>query len=201
VNLESLTISHILDAVAAKTPAPGGGAVASVTAALAAALGQMVVQYSLGKRNLTEHEPVHRQALETLRTAQHRALALADEDAHAYTRLNVVLKLDANDPRRAREMPDAVNAALAPPRQTAELGLRVLGVLQQLAGRSNRMLASDLAIAAILAEATVRAAAWNVHINLPLVGDQRLRDDLACELAGSVEKARTTCGHIEQSCR
>ena len=47
-----LTLDQFLDSVAAKTPAPGGGAVASAVGALSAALAGMVVSYSTGKKNL-----------------------------------------------------------------------------------------------------------------------------------------------------
>ena len=49
------TIGSALEAIAAKQPTPGGGAVASLTAALAAATARMVLHYSLGKPLLAEH--------------------------------------------------------------------------------------------------------------------------------------------------
>ena len=45
----TLTVEEFSDMLAAKTPAPGGGAVAAVTAAHAAALGAMVLEFTIGK--------------------------------------------------------------------------------------------------------------------------------------------------------
>ena len=43
------TVQELLCSVAARTPAPGGGAVAATVGALAAALSEMVGNYSQGK--------------------------------------------------------------------------------------------------------------------------------------------------------
>ena len=43
-------IDEFLDAAAAKRPAPGGGSVTALAGALAASMGEMVVNYSVGKR-------------------------------------------------------------------------------------------------------------------------------------------------------
>ena len=80
------------------------------------------------------------------------------------------------------------------------LCLDVLEQLQELVGRSNRMLASDLAIAAILAEAAIRAAAWNVRINLPQVSDAATGAKYQAEMDAALERAHTLAVDIERSC-
>ena len=45
----TLSVEEFSDMLAAKTPTPGGGAVAAVTASHAAALGAMVLEFTLGK--------------------------------------------------------------------------------------------------------------------------------------------------------
>ena len=48
-DLVDLPLKDFIQAVAAKTPTPGGGSVAAATAALGAALGVMVARYSKGE--------------------------------------------------------------------------------------------------------------------------------------------------------
>ena len=55
-SLSSLRFAELLDQIGAKTPAPGGGAVACASGALAASLAHMVVAYSLGKKWLAAHQ-------------------------------------------------------------------------------------------------------------------------------------------------
>src|SRR5262245_33046677 len=86
--LASLTLHDFLAQVGAKTPAPGGGAVASAAGAIAAALAKMVVSYSIGKKSLAEHQPMLQQAAGSLERASALLLALADEDAAAYGLVN-----------------------------------------------------------------------------------------------------------------
>jgi formiminotetrahydrofolate cyclodeaminase len=95
-----LTLTQFIDAVGAKVPAPGGGAVASTVGAIAAALGRMVVSYSIGKKNLAEHQPLLVDADARLLRAAKVLMLLADEDAAAYSAVNELSKLPEGDPRR-----------------------------------------------------------------------------------------------------
>jgi len=50
------TIAEFLDGTAARQPAPGGGSVAALVGALSAAIGEMVLNYSIGKKGLEPHQ-------------------------------------------------------------------------------------------------------------------------------------------------
>lgn len=190
----------LIESIAAKTPTPGGGAVASITAALASALGRMVVNYSVEKKSLAKHEPVNREALQTLEKAGKDSLELAEADARAYARLNDLWKLDKNDVRRKNEFPAAVDAAIAAPRAVLQSSMGMLAMMAKLPATTNSMLHSDLAIAAILADAAARSAAWNVRINLPMLEDAEKRTTLEGELEHSLSESRILCQAIEQAC-
>ena len=146
----SQSVAGFLTGLAAKSPTLGGGAVAAITAALADALGSMVVRYSIGKRALAEHEALHQQSLTELEKLRVRALDHARADAEAYSRLNDLMRLPAEDPRRTAEWPAAVSAAIDAPMLVLIDALRLLSLLTDLAGKISAMLASDLAIAAVL---------------------------------------------------
>ena len=47
---QTTSIENFLEAAAAKQPTPGGGSVAALAGALAAAMGEMVLNYTLGRR-------------------------------------------------------------------------------------------------------------------------------------------------------
>jgi len=182
--LPSLTLGGLLAAIAAKTPAPGGGAVASITGALA----QMVLSYSLGKKSLAPHEAELAQAMHVLGNARGLLLGLADEDAAAYGAVNELGRLPETDPRRIAEYPLAVEASVQVPLATAAACVDLLRLFARLAGITNRQLRSDLAIAAILCDAAVRASRWNVLVNagsLPPAGQGRVMETIATLTAES----------------
>lgn len=200
-DLAATPLAELLSAVASKTPTPGGGAVAAVTGALAAATAGMVVAYSIGRKSLAAHEPRLLEAERTLTAARAAFLRLADEDAAAYAPLNELLRLPPGDARRGRELGPAVVAALMPPRAMLGAALSVLHLAESLAPITNRNLRSDLGVAAVLAAAAARAAAWNIEVNLPLVADEAQRAALARESRAGSDEAAARCARVEAACR
>ena len=185
-----LSVDEFLMQVAAKTPTPGGGAVASLVGALAAALADMVVSYSLGKKSLEAHQPDLENAAQRLHRARTLLLALAYEDAQAYGTANELGKLELWDPRR-QELPAALLASAQVPLAVAAASCDLLRLFTTLAPISNANLKSDLTIAAILAEATVRCAGWNVIVNLP-----RLEAAVAASLRDQLDTYERTAAEL-----
>lgn len=197
--IETLTLSQLLDDLAAKTPAPGGGAVAGTVGALAGALGEMVVAYSVGKKSLAQHADEHENAVKRLRMARSLMLALAHEDAQAYGLLSEIRRLPEDDPRRIEEEPEVRAAVLGAPRATMAAAMDLLRLLESLAPITNTWLHSDLAVAAVLAEATARSAWWNVRVNLSLA-DEAERSGIVRDGLASLEDARARRERIERAC-
>ncbi|MFI4883444.1 MAG: cyclodeaminase/cyclohydrolase family protein, partial [Phycisphaerales bacterium JB064] len=166
----------LLSAIARKSPAPGGGAVASAAGALAAALGGMVLSYSTGKKDLAQHAQAHEQLAATCSQASCKLLELADADAVAYAELNALQRLPEDDDRRKVALPEAAQRCVDVPLEVQRVCLGLLGAFEELAPIANRWLLSDLKIAAILAEATVRSSDCNVEVNAPTLGEAVSRD-------------------------
>ncbi|MFI4898116.1 MAG: cyclodeaminase/cyclohydrolase family protein [Phycisphaerales bacterium JB059] len=199
--IEHLTVSQLLEALASKTPAPGGGAVAAAVGALAGALGEMVIAYSVGKASLEAHRAELDGASTRLREARERLLALAREDAEAFARLSELRRLPPGDEGRVSEEPAAKRRVLDAPRATLEASIDLLVLLETLTPITNRWLHSDLAIAAVLAEATARAAAWNVRVNLSLLDDPGAREALERERERMTDDAAERAHRVEAGCR
>ncbi|MBL0927832.1 MAG: cyclodeaminase/cyclohydrolase family protein [Phycisphaerales bacterium] len=201
MTLAELRFDQLLQAIAARTPTPGGGAVTAAVAAIAAALGGMVVSYSVGKKSLAEHEPRLREALARLERARAVMLELAEEDAAAYGAMNDLLKLPEADPRRAAELPAVADAATRIPLALIATSADVLRLFDELAAITNRMLRSDLAIAAVLAEAAARASRWNIAVNLPVARDLGRAQGVEHEAERLLAVAAELASSVEQRCR
>lgn len=193
------SLAAFLAATAAKSPTPGGGAVASVTGALAASLAQMVVSYSLGKKNLAAHQPALEEAAKVLENARAMFLRLADEDAAAYGLVNELQRLPETDARR-RELPAALDAAVAVPLTTIAACSDILRLMATLPPITNRHLHSDMGIAAELADAAARASRWNVAVNAAFLGNDARKAETLAQANALLARTRDLRDQIAKAC-
>jgi formiminotetrahydrofolate cyclodeaminase len=149
------TFNQLLDDVAAKTPAPGGGSTAAWATALAAALVEMAAAFA-------EESGGARRA----RELRAQALALAERELTAYQPVLDALRLPKDDPARAERLCQALSDAADSPLEIATTAAEVAGLAAELAATGNRTLEGDANTAAELARAARRAAARLVEINL-----------------------------------
>jgi methenyltetrahydrofolate cyclohydrolase len=165
------SVASFCDTVAAETSAPGGGSVAAVAGGMAAALAAMAARFS--REQWEDAAGVAAQA-EALKA---RLLPLADQDARAYENVLLALRMSKEVEPEVRDLAigDALSKAADVPMAIAEASADVAALAAELAERGNQDLRGDAAAAALLAEASVRASANLVEINLATrEGDERL---------------------------
>ena len=176
-----------LDQVAARTPTPGGGGAAAVTAALAAGLVAMVARFSAAQLPAADSLAGRADQL------RERAAALADQDAAAYRAVLGAYRLPpAGDSSERRErIATALHEATTTPLEIAEIAAHLAGLAADLAAQGNPNLRGDATVAAYLAEASARGAAALVRINVDL-GDlpRGLSGELSARAASAVATAQ-----------
>ena len=172
------TIGGFLEAAAAKQPTPGGGSIAALAAAMAAAMGEMCVNYSIGKKGLEAHADQLHSALGEFHRARLLLLGLMAEDQAAYESLTAAQKLPKDSPERPQAMAAAVAICSAVPQSVAAAALAVLSLTDRLVDAVNVHLLSDLAVCADLAMAALRCAISNLLVNLPLLTDAQQKSRL-----------------------
>ncbi len=91
------------------------------------------------------------------------------EDVAAYGALSEMLKLPEAGRLSHPDYAATVVAAIRAPQTTAGIAMNVLALASTLLEKTNKLLVSDLGIAAVYAHATVHASELNVRINLPLL--------------------------------
>jgi formiminotetrahydrofolate cyclodeaminase len=171
-------LSAYLDEVAAGMPAPGGGSVAAVVGALAAALGEMVANLTLGREKYAAAEATLRPARDRLTALRASLLegAAADEAAYQTYRNAAKLPRTSDDEKTARRaaMQRALIAATNVPLAAARSANEVAKILQTVAREGNPNVRSDAALGALLAEAALRGALLNVRGNAAMLEDREL---------------------------
>jgi len=151
------SLKGFLDAVPARTPAPGGGAVAAVALALAAGLTAMAARFAADDWE-RRAEVVGR--AEELRA---RAEPLADADAAAYG----AFMTERTD--------ETVEQIVAIPFELGELAAEAAELAAVVAAEGNPNVSGDAAAGADLAAAVASIAARLVAINARS-GDARIRE-------------------------
>lgn len=198
--LATLTIDDFLDRLGSKEPVPGGGGAAGVSGAVGAALALMVVSYSIGRKNLVEHQDILGAIDTELQDLRARMMHLADEDASAYAELSALWGLPKSDPRRMEGWDLALDRAIAVPTGIMDAGARLLDLCARLAPICNTLLFSDLAGAAALAEACVRVAGQNVRVNAVMMGNTNATERLLADLEHRRTRASQMRAEIEKVC-
>src|ERR1700691_538541 len=114
---QTTSIEKFLEAASAKQPTPGGGSVAALAGALAAAMGEMVLNYSVGKKGLEEHGAKHQLVLKEFHQTRVAMLQLMLEDQTAYEALSKAKKISSDDPNRGSSIADALQLCIEIPRR------------------------------------------------------------------------------------
>lgn len=185
------TIEAFLSAAAARQPTPGGGSVAALAGAMGAAMGQMVLSYSIGKKNLAAFDAPQKEALAELERAQQVFLQLMVEDQAAFEAVTAAKKLPADAPDRQTTYEAALLACIRVPQALAATSVAVLEVCDRVVEMSNRYLLSDLATCADLAMAAVRTGVNNVRVNVRDVADAGERSHIEASTGQLLQHATT----------
>jgi glutamate formiminotransferase len=177
---------EFVSAVAAPTPTPGGGSVAALAGALAAGLGEMVCGVSLKRKSLEQHHAALAAARARLTALRERLMENVDRDAQSYEVVLRGFKLPkstgAEQATRIQAIDAASKTAAAVPLETAEMAVAVAREIESLSGITISQAASDLRVAASLAETARRGGIENVRANLPSVRDEGWLRDVEARL-------------------
>ena len=171
-DLLDVSLREFLDATAARQPTPGGGSVTALCGALAASLATMALRYTAGKIAFAAYEPELQAALGQLHIARQLLEELIAEDVAAYESLSPMLKLPQAERLAHPDYAAIVVASIRAPETAGAIAHSILELCRQMVDKTNKLLLSDLGIAAAYAHATVHAAELNVRINLPLLPSQ-----------------------------
>ncbi|MEI7836176.1 MAG: cyclodeaminase/cyclohydrolase family protein [Planctomycetota bacterium] len=194
------SVVEFVAATAAKSPTPGGGSVAGVVGALAAALGEMTLNFSKGKKKLAEHEVYHEHLGHRLAKARAMAQALVADDMAAYEVFQAAYKMP-DGPEKVQQVQLATAAAINVPRELTKLALALLADMMEFAGKCAPGLITDLLASAALAEAAARLSDYNVRINLPSVADKAQAAEIKAASAADLARAVAARQEIESATR
>ena len=201
------SLTGFVASVASADPVPGGGSVAAHAGALAAALAQMVAGLTVGKKKYAAVDAEMKTAALEAVSLGNRLAALVKRDAEAYSRVSAAYKLAKEPADAARQRAETITLALLEaaevPLETARCCVDVARLASVVAEKGNSNAVTDAGVAALLAEAGCRGAAYNVRVNVQALDDKSrgsaLERDAAQLVTQVAELAKKTTSIVERA--
>jgi glutamate formiminotransferase/formiminotetrahydrofolate cyclodeaminase len=164
-------IGRFVDEVAQGTPVPGGGAVAALAGALAAALAQMVARLTIGKKKYADAEVDMNTAALSAESLRRKLLTAVERDSRAYTAVIDSYKIDKANPSRETMIQAALKVAANVPLEVMQYALETMRIARVVADRGNANAVTDAAVAVHMALAAIEGAGLNVRVNAHSLSD------------------------------
>ena len=184
-------MSDFLDRLADRTPAPGGGAVAALCAASAAALLEMVAQYTTGGK-WVDREEAMKAVIAEMAELRVRAGRLAQDDAEAFGAVGAAYGLPRSTPEekaaRTAAIQEATRGAAEPPVQVGRVATRLVALADEMVEPANPNVLSDVGVAAATARAALSGSITNITVNAAFLSDADASRALLDEV-GALEAA------------
>jgi glutamate formiminotransferase / formiminotetrahydrofolate cyclodeaminase len=188
------TVRDFVEAVGARTAAPGGGSVAALMAAMGAALGAMVGWLTYGRRKYEHLDATVREHLPLLVEVQEALIRGVDRDSDAFNDYMQALGMPKGTDEEKQARRDAMQAGLKKatlvPFETMELVDRAWHPLLELARIGQYSSRSDIEVGGKALEAGLYGAWRNVLINLGDIRDDEFRAELTARATALMERGQ-----------
>ena len=183
---EEMPLVQFLDAVAGPRATPGGGSVSALAGSLGAALVEMVINLTIGKKGAEGKETELQKIREEAHSCRKALTTAIAQDSLAYQGvMNAFLlpkKTEEEKRKRKEEIQHALKKAADPPLFTTATSLKVMRLCQEAVEKGNPNTISDAAVGALLAGAAMGGGIFNVLINLSALEDKHFVEKMKKEL-------------------
>jgi len=172
MSMNDLSLKAFSEELAAKTSVPGGGGAAALVGALAAALGSMVGNFTVGKKKYADVESDILALMEKADKLRNELLECIDEDAKGFEPLSKAYAIPKEEPGRDEKLEKCLRDAASVPMKIVELSCKVIDLQEEFAAKGSTLMISDAGCGAVLAWSSMYAAALNVFVNTKLMQDK-----------------------------
>ncbi|MCL4534408.1 MAG: cyclodeaminase/cyclohydrolase family protein [Bacteroidetes bacterium] len=187
------TIRGFVDVLASSASMPGGGTAAALAGAMGAALTSMVSNLTIGREKYKDVEADMQALLPRTEALRAKLLEMMDADAASYTEMMAAYRLprDTDEQKAARTaaIQAATIYATKVPLEMMELCAEVVKLALPVAEKGNLNAVTDAGCGALLAEAALQCAAFNIKINLRSIKDAAFAEEARLTLQCLSEQA------------
>lgn len=191
------SIDKFLNDLGSDLPAPGGGSVAGLIAAISGALNSMVYSLTVNKKAYIALEESEKNMIvkfeKESKEFTQRSLDLMEEDRANFLELMDCYKLpkntDEEKEHRKKELKDKTKKSMEAPLVLARESLAFYENLNVMAKYGNKMLLSDLGISVILLHSAIESSIVNVKVNLNSLRDDEIFESIDKEMKDILNKS------------
>ena len=172
------TCRDFVESVGTSKPIPGGGSVAALVGALGASLSTMVASLTIGKKKYIGVEFEMQKNIDEIYQIQNELLDLVQQDIDNFEPLAQLYKKKASTPEEKAALKEAkqnalYEACLVPMEIIQKCG-RAIELAQEFATKGNKVVIADSGSSAVLCNAAMQAASFNIYINTNMMNDKEL---------------------------
>lgn len=190
--LRELTVKDFIYETASDSPAPGGGSIAALSAASAAALIEMVANLTIGKKGYEEVTAQMEEIKKTASQYKDKFVNYIDEDSNSFNKIMDAFKLpketDEQKAERTKVIQTAFKGAATVPLNVGKEAFELLELAKTVVLKGNQNAVTDGAVAAMSARTAVHSAFYNVKINLGSIKDEAFVQDAQKQMKEIEEK-------------
>jgi len=186
--LQNKTITEFTELIASKAPAPGGGGASALVAAIGISLGDMVGEFTVGKKKYIDVEPEIIKLMERSQEIRKKLLALVDQDAEMFEPLSRAYGIPKEDPARDEILEKCLKDAAKTPLEIFDLCLESIDILKEFGEKGLKLMLSDAATGAVHVWGAMYGAAVNVKVNTKLMKDRTYADKINTYIDTQMEK-------------
>lgn len=197
------TINQFLEELESKKPIPGGGSVSALLGAISTALGNMVLNLSLGKKKYEEYEEENINTLNKLSKIQKKFKEIYKEDMENFELLSETYKIkpqnEEENQNRKKMIEIRTLNAIDPPLNAIDESIKVLNLLEQTIDKTTNLAISDIGIAALCTKSCLEGSLLNIIINTKMLSDEKKANKIKKEAYEKVEKGVNFANKIYES--
>ncbi|XP_050418214.1 formimidoyltransferase-cyclodeaminase [Patella vulgata] len=195
--LVSMEVKDFILTVGSRSPTPGGGSVAAMSAALGAALGAMVGFLTYGNKKFADLDTKMRQLIPPLYKGMKDLTPFIDADAAAFSEYMLAMKLPHSNEEETNERQKALQQGLSTavkvPLCVARIVTSLWAPLKELSEIGNINCKSDLQVGVRNLETAVWGTYYNISTNLDEITDEEFKNKTKAEIDDALKTAQENC--------
>ena len=197
--MTDMSIKDFTEALASKTSVPGGGGASALAAAIGIALGDMVGEFTIGKKKYASVEEDIQLLMAKAQALREDLLECISDDAKAFEPLSKAYAIPKDQPDRDEIMENCLRSAAMVPLRIMELATAAIELQGEFAKKGSVIMISDAATGAALLEGAIKGAAVNVKINTKSMKDREFAERINKKTDFMLEKYSALADEIFDS--